>query len=1767
MSLYKKWQGRLAEIRGSAFSFFSDDEIRRMSVKRIENPISYDNMRNPTEGGLYDPVLGCWQRGESCKTCNLGSDDCPGHFGHVELPAPVYNPMSYPRLLQILKLMCFSCHHFRLHEKKVEKYVEMIRLIACGKALEAMEVERELDTAQTHQSIEALFGQEGKKKKKSKKGEESSAESDSDSEQENGKKPRKPSSFDGEDPVRANMTKNSNAYFRHLFQKFVQSVPPMHCENCKATKLAVKNDQNAKIFQIRPARKNLNEMWAGGIRYPDVTAAPNAERDDVDDRMTRWLWELDEQRLNPDEEAAKRAREAAGEDEDEDLLSESDDDMDVDEDDKKKKKSKKSKKKDAEDEDDEDADDEEDGKTKKKSSKKGKKDAPKEKKKTKKEIEQEDAADLARKSSQGHNQRYMDPSEVEKHMELLWKNEQAIFDLFWGGVSMENGQMTRKSRPNQFFMRVVPVAPSRFRPASEFEGLITEHPQNIYLQRMIELTKSFLRISMETDVAPVAAPANPDEPVRPTKSKNVRMNEIWVQIQQQVNMLLDQNNSSGSRTQNNPPGIKQMLEKKAGLFRQNMMGKRVNFCARSVISPDYNLDTNEIGVPLYFATRLMYPEPVTDYNLNWLRKLVINGPTQHPGAVAVEDQDGNIVHLNPKNKAQRVGIAKTLAKPTLDSIYGAPQSVKRVYRHLVDGDLLILNRQPTLHKPSMMVHKARVLGQEKTIQMHYANCATYNADFDGDEMNIHFVQNELARAEARTIAITDEQYVVPKDGSPIRGLIQDHIVAGVKLTQRDTFLTRSQAQQMLYPAAWTMDRRSRIELPEPAILKPQPLWTGKQLITALLNHMTKGKAPLNLTSKEQIPDDMWGKNSGEGTIIIRANELLTGIIGKKQVGNKAHGLVHAVYEIYGAEMAGKLLSGIGRLFTLFLQFVGFTCGMDDMILDAKTDLQRWAIRKETSEGGIVQAAIFTGIANEHAKEIDPSMEPIILERLGQLISGDQDEYDKWDQHMIRFSGGVTSKTIDLCLPAGQLKPFPANNLAMMTVSGAKGSRVNQSMISCLLGQQELEGKRPPLMPTGRPLPMFEPYDPDPASQGFMASRFLSGYTPAEYYFHCMAGREGLIDTAVKTSRSGYLQRCLIKHMESLAVQYDHTVRDSSDGAVIQFRYGEDGVDVMRTGWLTEFNFLSDNFEAIASKIDPDEAREMTKLVPSKAIRKLQKAMKKKQELPDTLLSKYSPGSYLGSVSEAYEAKLNKYIEENPARFSKDGEEGKLHPDAFKLNMYLKYMTSLAAPGEVVGIVAAQSIGEPSTQMTLNTFHLAGRGDVNVTLGIPRMRELIMTAGNTIKTPSMTLTVKSGIDRERAQRIANNMCRVVLGDVLEETLVKESLDNRSGQYMRVYDVQFVFKSDTDAKFDLPVSKLFYRLENFFIPAMINTITRKLKIKQKRVVMGSETALSFKFVDELVSGRAGDDMDEEAGADDAAEERGTRVGKTNADREEDGLRRGRKNRERDYDDSDDEPEEANDAEANAGEDGESSGPDDAEESGAVSRKKSVAEELMAKSTLVEKYVADKGKRTINITLVLPADKPKINMIELAAEMGRTHIIRSIPGISRAVLLKQDKNSPASQIQTQGINLHHIWRMSDVFDLSKLYTNDVNTVLQYYGIEAARNSLKSEINGVFKAYGISVDGRHLSLVADYMTHEGEIRPMNRTGFATNTSPFLKMSYETTMKFLTEATLFGEYDKMSSPSANICVGGTVRAGTGIFDVQFDLNKQAELMKRGRAN
>lgn len=429
---------------------------------------------------------------------------------------------------------------------------------------------------------------------------------------------------------------------------------------------------------------------------------------------------------------------------------------------------------------------------------------------------------------------------------------------------------------------------------------------------------------------------------------------------------------------------------------------------------------------------------------------------------------------------------------------------KVVLRHLKSGDVLLVNRQPTLHKPSMMTHIARVLYNESTIRMHYANCNSYNADFDGDEINLHFPQNELARVEAYDICNNDNQYTVPTSGNPLRGLIQDHVVAGVRLTQRDAFLNKEFFQQFLYLGVSDSGLNAPLATPVPAILKPRALWTGKQVISCVMDHVTYGRPALNLNPvKAKVPGSSWGKAAEEdGSVIVRDNELVQGVIDKAQFGASKYGLVHAVYELYGAKAAGDLLTIFARLFTRVLQYDGFTCGMDDMLLLPAADQARQNLIKDSALAGIAAAAECAGLSV--AKKEDLLESNAVNMAIQRFFGATANAGELLDGAVKGALNGCTSAIISACLPGGQRVPFPRNNMAMMTLSGAKGSMVNHSQISCLLGQQELEGRRVPTTQAGKTLPSFARYDPQPRAGGYISQRFFTGIRPQEYYFHCFA---------------------------------------------------------------------------------------------------------------------------------------------------------------------------------------------------------------------------------------------------------------------------------------------------------------------------------------------------------------------------------------------------------------------------------------------------------------------------------------------------------------------------------------------------------------------------------------------------------------------------------------------------------------------------------------
>lgn len=464
----------------------------------------------------------------------------------------------------------------------------------------------------------------------------------------------------------------------------------------------------------------------------------------------------------------------------------------------------------------------------------------------------------------------------------------------------------------------------------------------------------------------------------------------------------------------------------------------------------------------------------------------------------------------------------------------------------------------------------------------------------------------------------------------------------------------------------------------------------------------EGGEGLYLNAEAKVPGYLWGKDSKEDKVVFMNGELLCGVLDKSAFGASDYGLIHSVYELYGADKAGQLLGILSRLFTKFLQHRAFTCRMDDLALTPAGNSRRKDLlvrgKNLGTEGAIEN---FPSLATTSKEEI-----PSALASLLEDVLRDDNKMAGLDVTVKTKLGKLTSSISDACIPTGLLRQFPHNHMQTMTLSGAKGSAVNARQISCALGQQELEGRRVPVMVSGKTLPSFKPFETKAIAGGYVASRFLTGVKPQEFYFHCMAGREGLIDTAVKTSRSGYLQRCLIKHMEGIRVHYDHTVR-GSDSSIYQFAYGGDALDVTKQKHLRQFEFVARNEVSLVSLyqprtilgvIDDHEAADYMKKVLKKSMARPDKNTPSKRDKYDPVLSKFSPSRYLGSTSEEFAAAVEEYVKSNPHGLLKskgiadplmESRQELVPLQRFRLLMNVKYMRSLVEPGEAVGLLASQ----------------------------------------------------------------------------------------------------------------------------------------------------------------------------------------------------------------------------------------------------------------------------------------------------------------------------------------------------------------------------------------------------------------------------------------------------------------------------------------------
>lgn len=1847
-------------VSSVSFGFYTEEEIRAIAVKQITNESTFDAMGLPLTGGVYDPALGPFSREcGDCVTCGLSNFACPGHFGFIDLLVPQYNRFLFSDLKTFLSSICFVCNKFLLRPNVEKQLTLFFKLLEQDQVTQAGEVLRriELTTAKVTKREERaayleILGIDGD-------------EIAMELEEERVRGKAQPA--DQPQDVAANGKNAASSSKR---------TKSLGASGASTPSKAKEREEEGKKKSTQTV---LDETAREVLRRQDEAVEQavfgDFEVDDVDDeelllfkncnRHQKALKTIGWKLLKSEFKIHKRCPHC---------------------------------------------------------------DAPRyqieskpngvkvfiKKPRVTGEYQMKSGEKLPTNVSAAGSHKLLPSQKAKEILSEAWSNAQPLMDaLFARSVDARDPSRKLKSDPSIFFLKLLPVIPNRFRPPSRSSPALGKDQLTF---GSISTHYHKILVTLKTLSTHKAAFDKLDQLKSGSTQIAKEITNQLVNLQQLCNSIVNEPDPD------KPNGVTQILEKKEGVFRMHLMGKRVNYCARSVISPDPFIGTHEIGVPQYIAKRLTYPEPVTDYNVALMRKLIKNGPDVHPGALWIEDEHGKLQRIpgGEENYGKRDTLSLAIAKPSMDAAHQR-QGAKKVHRHLLSGDFLLVNRQPTLHKPGMMGHKARVLkSHENTLRMHYANCNTYNADFDGDEMNLHLPQNELARAELSGFVMNDCQYIGPRDGGPLRGLIQDHVLSGVYLTCKDSFFTKTEFQQLLYSCCHGINKMRKITLSRPAILKPVQLWTGKQVITDVLNHLLFDKQPLNLDSGSQIPAKTWGPiGAEEAEVVIRSNYLCTGILDKKQFGAKSLGIIHCVYELYGPYYSAQLLTMFGRLFTHYLGTRGFTCGIDDLFITGSCNANRKNYLDKDTKYGLSVAAQFT----QTLKEGEANMDQLAQAREGEILSKlrtrlhDPEEFAAFDALMIARASKATSAVLDMCQTVH--KPFPVNNFVMMTTSGAKGSQVNFSQVACLLGQQELEGKRVPTMANGKTLPSFESFDVSARAGGFVGDRFLTGVRPQEFYFHAMSGREGLIDTAVKTARSGYLQRCIIKSLEGLCVHYDNTVRDS-DGAVVQFYYGDDSIDVTKSGYLDQFAFLKLNQhiyrERYAKHFDK------FKSLPSEA----------SAVAEDTVMNRFSPSLYSGSVSEKFRDKLTRFIAEdnvkakqqldiavaiNEKKATTDKKGSKKAPsekeqkkakklakkqlkalqansEEFKRLMHHKFIESLVAPGENVGTCAGQSIGEPSTQMTLNTFHLAGRGEINVTLGVPRLNELLKYPVGEGKSPIMIIPLAADVTLQQAEKYSAMLSPLRFSDWMQRIRCSMIIRPDSTRHLKRFaDVEFAI--------DYPVKSGYSKFLRGLLLYIDKCLGHLMEKKRGKAAKGeaAEGGSQEDGADELLSVKAKkkqaeqeDEEEDEADrksksktpkkgaatpkkkgkAESSDEESKSRESKSSKKKESSkkskksekkSKRKKRHSSDSSGSDENDESEEdakqkttsysSEDEESGENldidEDEDEASDDDSSEAseksveemeveGSASKKKSASsskssekkksseekgerskkskkassskssksdamdaeeeEELDARdddgedideieqpvtekelfaSVRVDKgWVADKYQKLLQTygsilqQLDLSVDKQKKRFrvtLSLMFKVSQTPAIvptmtreagifylSNCKNIKRALTLKPDRNNKNFRVQTQGIDLGYILstfsRDPNVL-LNEIQANNPSSIAQTYGIEAARIVLIRELENVFNVYGIDVNRRHLSMIGDYMTNEGELKGFTRQGLKDTPSPLQKISYEASMSHLADSCLFGEIDRGASPSARLVLGTPMTLGSGSFEVR----------------
>ena len=1378
--------------------------------------------------------------------------------------------------------------------------------------------------------------------------------------------------------------------------------------------------------------------------------------------------------------------------------------------------------------------------------------------------------------------------EIDKKQIRTLYNPEIVFNIFKNITDQDLeilGMNPKYCRPDWMIWTVMPIPPPAMRPTvkDDATGRVGFDDLTTKLNDVIKFNNILMNKLSES-------------------TGNIKGNLIidcWQLLQYHVATYIDNEISNLPKAQQRSgrplKTLRERIKAKDGRVRSNLMGKRVNGSARSVITADPYLSMDQLGVPKKIAMNLTYPELVTTFNLSQMKLMAHNGADVYPGVknIKKKDQPGrcNLKIVKPEKRHE---IAENLQLGDI------------VYRHLLDNDWVLFNRQPSLHKMSMMAHRVKAL-EGNTFRLNVNVCAPYNADFDGDEMNMHVPMTLESVVELRMLVAVPTQIVSPQASKPVMGFVQDSLLGSYLLTQQKDLNLR-QVMKLIGSIAVIGS-----ELPKPSYISKsdnQPRWSSQQILSLFLPKITYNKSPNKQdkplimsqqyfretfdrlkdsaykNTREKVEDvwKMWktlpedvksaylsdtsspkitnlpadliecglivtddhkiaqintdiANQEKMGKIEILGGHMTMGILDSNTVGKKNNSLFHITWNDYGPKATRDLFNDLAFTANTWLQIQGFSCGLSDCVIAQK---DHDAISKHINDtrktvADLIQCATLgTNLPKgETPYTFKTDYPKKIIEVMGKCRGCVEEQ---------------TSQSIS-----------PNNSIDIMVRCGSKGNKNNLSQIVGMLGQQEIETTWIGDQIYRRTMPHFHKDDLRPEAHGFIENSFMSGLNPVEYWFHAQEGRVGIITKSIKTAETGYIQRKLIKALEDIRVCYDGTVRNANN-MLIQCVYGGDGFDAsfLETQSMFFLNYGMDRMthefgysinDDIRKYLTPQARHEFEKsdhrsldtefetivyyhqyLKNNVSARLLQPETRSpinfKRMIINTCQQFGLTNLVLADIDPCYIAtqvdKLRKklVVDRIPSvnfvstvilnslmaiyMSSKQliikYKFNKVAFDHLVELIYLTFIKSLINPGENVGVVAAQSLGEPTTQMALNTFHYTGQGSkANISRGTPRLRELL-SLSKKIKTPSMTIHFHDDffiqkitdsstheVNYERISKIGGDIEYTVLSTILVR--IETFYDPDDKHTCISEDQEFI----DDYYALLPVTDKSYGQSGKFGWLIRLEFDREIIMKKHLPMF----LIQEKIVNFLVKPTQTSDRIEH----------NVIISDENANK-------------------------------------------------LICRIKINVNEQQGDPI---KYLEDIEDRLLKhvINGIQGVDQCLVNTVKKDIVLPNGTVVSPFDDNKNAYEDAQKKyNNIRYILETDGSNLTEVLCLPNI-DTFRTVSNDVWEIYKLFGVEAARNCLIQEIIQLLKDNETYIQERHISLLVDVMTNQGTLVSVDRHGVnKTDSGPLHRASFEETTTQLTNASILNEVDLMTGVSGNIMFGQFIPTGTNSFNIGLDIDK-----------